>query len=304
MASVEIIFMNEIIQAVVDYYNVTKSISKTSKKVNLSFSTVKRILYAAAVYSNDTSIRIDNERREHPDWDDARIAEKLQLSTKTVEMYSPYKGMSLRDDSDKTDAESCDIIVDEGTCGDHAEWKLSKSGTLTIYGEGSVFDYGGTAWGSWNGPQPKWRHRHDGIFVKKIIIESGITAIGQYAFSDLYELREVEFPDTLKVLRIGVFSAENQIRKIRIPEGVEVIPYDLFWLCVHLEEVWLPSSVKLIQSQAFHSCMSLKNVYFEGDAPEADDLAFEFCRDDMVIRVKDVTKGWDQTWMGFKVETR
>ena len=58
-----------------------------------------------------------------------------------------------------------------GTCGDSVNWKLS-SGTLTISGTGPMTNFSYT-----NVP---WYESRDSI--KKVVIQSGVTTVGNYAF--------------------------------------------------------------------------------------------------------------------------
>ena len=61
-----------------------------------------------------------------------------------------------------------------GTCGDNLNWNLDLSTeTLTISGTGSMTDYSS----SLNSPWKFWRSS-----IKTVIIEDGVTSIGDYSF--------------------------------------------------------------------------------------------------------------------------
>ena len=68
------------------------------------------------------------------------------------------------------------------------EWNRSNDGTLTISGKGNMPDYGeGTA---------PWYSIRDGI--KVIDLADTITKVGNYAFYNLVNLREIRLNSNLK----------------------------------------------------------------------------------------------------------
>lgn len=81
----------------------------------------------------------------------------------------------------------------EGDCGENAYWKLEPDGTLTITGEGPMYDYNTT----WN-MVPSWFN--DEVRLKKVIISEGITSIGDYAFHYEENLASVSIPDTVTAI--------------------------------------------------------------------------------------------------------
>lgn len=88
-------------------------------------------------------------------------------------------------------------IVDSGTCGENLTWTLDGEGTLRISGEGAMEEYGIYLNQS--------RDR-----VKTVVIENGVTTIGQSAFRDCDSLASVTIPKS--VTSIGE-NAFHQCRK-------------------------------------------------------------------------------------------
>ena len=84
---------------------------------------------------------------------------------------------------------------DTGTTGD-CTWKLDDNGTLTISGNGEMSDYSHyvsedvttAPWGSYN----PWNHK-----VNNVIIENGVTNIGNDAFRGCTSLTSVTIPDSV-----------------------------------------------------------------------------------------------------------
>ena len=91
------------------------------------------------------------------------------------------------------EAENDTTIVDQGTCGEHITWTVDEEGTLRIKGTGDM-----PAYNTSDNLSP-WSQRDD---IFDVIIESGITSIGAYAFYNCGgEGINISIPDT--VVKIG-----------------------------------------------------------------------------------------------------
>ena len=297
------LFMKERIIDVVEDFDNTQSIKLTAQNMGYSTGTVRKMLLTAGVWSNKTANDIAIIRREEPELSTLQIAEKLKLSKKAVQLYTPYEGLAnMAETKNNTDKQS-DEMVDCGDCGDKAVWTLTKSGKLTISGSGPMWDYNGNCFGFWTSPRPKWWARRDGIKVKSIEIEEGITTIGQYAFSNLIDLASVKFSTTIVEIKGGAFCGENHVKKIVIPEKVTYIAWDTFYSNIWLEEIHVPAGVFKIQTYAFHACMSLERMYFYGDAPRTAPSAFDMCHEGAItIYHKEFVKSWGEVWNGYRTE--
>lgn len=295
--------MEEQILAVSSDFVKNRSIKQTAAHFGLSTGTVRKMLVTSGVWSNRTVMDIAQVRRAHPEWDKARVAEELKISPKTVHLYSPYEDFwYLSESHSKTDTESA-AVIDEGKCGDDVRWNLRKNGVLTISGTGPMMDYDGNSYQIWGGPRPGWWVRRDGYTVKKIVVEDGVTALGQYAFCTLLELEEVILPDTITEIKGGCFTGESHLRRFVVPPKVEIIAWDTFYSNVWLEEIVIPASVRRIQTFAFHACMSLRKVFFEGDAPKIAENAFDMCHMGQIGFYRwEGASGFDgEEWTGWKV---
>ena len=112
------------------------------------------------------------------------------------------------------------IEIASGYCGDGVHYSITNDGTMTLTGNGKVYNRG---------------HSYDVIpycdayafFVDKIVIDGNIE-IGAYAFDRFFRLKEIS-----------------------IPEGTETIGENAFYECKSLVSIDIPESVKRIDNSAF-----------------------------------------------------
>ena len=76
--------------------------------------------------------------------------------------------------------------AESGTCGDNLTWTLDDNGTLTISGQGEMYDY-------YFYHENTWWNRE----IKEVAINNGVTSIGSYAFSSCTGLTSVTIPDSV-----------------------------------------------------------------------------------------------------------
>ena len=145
--------------------------------------------------------------------------------------------------------------VDSGQCGNNATWTLDDEGTLTISGTGAMWDYEFTGI---EGLAP-WRSNVYQSMIRKIVVEPGITYIGEYAFADASSvLEELSLPDTVTRLGQGAFYSLGGIQHVTLPPYITEIPAECFW-SASIETVTIPSGVTSIGRKAFSSSQ-LKSI--------------------------------------------
>lgn len=140
-----------------------------------------------------------------------------------------------------------------GVCDGGAQWRISGT-TLTLSGSGAV--YSGDAEGRLTS---QWADDF-GKTVKKIVVEEGITEIGDYAFSKMEAVESVTLPDT--VTRIGDWAFEEcvSLKEIRMTQNLKEIGYYAFGMCRSLEEIDIPDTLMRVSGSEFSGCESLKRV--------------------------------------------
>jgi len=129
----------------------------------------------------------------------------------------------------------------ENACGASLTWTLDENGLLTISGTGVMYDY------HWlNNPMP-W----DKTAVKAVVMEEGITAIGDNAFFQCAALKSVSIPSTVTTIGIGAFYSCDVLSQVSLSESLQVIEGEAFCSCPALTEITLPSTVTELGAMAF-----------------------------------------------------
>lgn len=181
------------------------------------------------------------------------------------------------------------IEPQSGTCGDNATWSISAEGVLTISGTGAIGDYT-------ENDAPWQSLRAD---ITAIVIEKGITRIGNYAFHDCWvatsavlpeglveigenafrscgALEEIDLPPELTTIGIGAFYYTSALTSITIPGSVETF-LDAF-NDSGLETVTIENGVDEVDSYAFCNCYHLKSVTLPDSIQSIGNYAFSGCQ--------------------------
>lgn len=185
-----------------------------------------------------------------------------------------------------------------GTCGQDLTWTLDDAGVLTISGTGAMTDYLG-------GNAPWFDYQNQ---ITAIVLEPGITRIGNYAFNFTSRSSSVELvvdvpygvtsigensfsgedlvkitlPDSLKTIEDGAFGFWCGQDGINIPESVTEIGAWAFESC-RFTSVTIPSSVSVIREHTFLNCSNLAEVTLSSGVTRIEDSAFQNC--DSLTRV-------------------
>ena len=115
-----------------------------------------------------------------------------------------------------------------GTCGTNLTWTFdTESGTLTISGNGAMMDYTSNSmpWYSYSSS------------IKTVIIEDGVTSIGNYAFIYCSSLTSVTIPNSVTSIRDYAFSNCSSLASVTIGESVSSIGTHAFKGCSKLATV-------------------------------------------------------------------
>ena len=104
-----------------------------------------------------------------------------------------------------------------------------------------------------------------------------VTEIGNYAFYDCNNLREVTFNDGVQKISGNAFYNCSSLSRIILPSTVTEIGIGAFHNCSNLREVMLNEVLQKIGSYAFNSCTSLPRVTCPSTVTEIEHYAFAYC---------------------------
>ena len=164
---------------------------------------------------------------------------------------------------------STDMLSVSATDNSNIKWSFdSKTGTLTISGTGEMDDY------NEHDIKAPWKKYNN--YMTNIIIENGITSIGNYAFR-CSETFNITIPNSVKNIGKGAFAYCKNLTNVTIPNGVTSINYYTFDFCNSLTNITIPNSVTSIDNYAFSYCYSLKNITIPNSVISIGWNTFEHC---------------------------
>ena len=172
------------------------------------------------------------------------------------------------EESSPADEPSAQSDLPGGSCGDSATWTFDEStGLLTISGSGAMYDY------EFSPDVAPW----PGYSVKKVVIEPGITRIGNYAFVNRYNMTDVSIPDTVTSIGIQAFSGCDKLTVVLLPDGLTSIGMQAFLNCKNLVRITIPEGVTSISEKAFSGCRSMQVATLLGNVTSIGNSAFSNC---------------------------
>ena len=203
----------------------------------------------------------------------AAVEDPAEEESGAEEEADPFLADSAEDpaeEEDAVDAMAAGNVIKSGSCGDHVKWTLTGTGsdlTLTFSGSGPMEDL-------WEEDIP-WASNRTGI--RKVVVEDGITSVGDYVCYSLNKLTDISLPDSLT--SIGEYAFENcrALQSIWIPDNVTEIGGCAFSGCSSLKSVNIPDGVTSIGDYVFNECSSLKNIKIPDGVTEILDHAFAGC---------------------------
>ena len=177
-----------------------------------------------------------------------------------------------------------------GMCGDKVSWEL-KGRTMTISGGDAMWDYS---------PESPSAYSEFMERIDTVIIESGVTKVGDYAFSNFSSLTFVALPTGLKTIGGMAFLNCTALTYVEFPQDltnigdqafrgcenlvVQPLPETLFSIgtfafenCHQLQYLTMPNSVRYIGHDAFAYCSGLQEVLLPELLDEIQPNTFAFC---------------------------
>ena len=154
-----------------------------------------------------------------------------------------------------------------GQCGENAFYKFDEAtGTFTISGEGAMYDY--------EMQSSPWFNNFN---IRQVIINDGITHIGNNFFRYSRSLTSIEIPNSVTTIGDGAFALCADLTSIEIPNSVTTIGEQAFGWCSGLKNITIPNSVTTIGDNAFYSCTGLTSVTIGNSVTTIGNSAFYYC---------------------------
>lgn len=160
-------------------------------------------------------------------------------------------------------------IIASGNCGESVTYQITgteeEGYTLSINGSGEMQNYSGTSspWYSYN--------------IKSVIINSGVTRIGDNAFLGCSKLTSVSLPDSVTSIGNYAFKYCSNLTSINFHEKLTSIGIHAFFDCSSLTSISLPDSIKSIGEGAFKNCSGLMDVSFPKGLTSIEYEVFSGC---------------------------
>lgn len=155
-------------------------------------------------------------------------------------------------------------------------WTLSN-GILRVSAQGKMPDYG---WGENAAP---WKTREKEI--RKVIINAGITYIGESAFEGCENLVEVQIAKGIKSIGAYAFKDCERLETVEMPDSVTKIGNSVFYNCYKLTNFQLPSNIREIGERAFQDCNSIHDIILPETLKKIDFGAFICCHSLKSIKI-------------------
>ena len=113
--------------------------------------------------------------------------------------------------------------------------------------------------------------------LKNVHIASSVTSIGEYAFEDCSSLKSATIPSSVTSIGDKAFEGCRSLTSINIPSSVTSIGEYAFEDCSSLTSINIPSSVTSIGKAAFYRCSSLTSITIPSSVTSIGGSAFAGC---------------------------
>ena len=175
----------------------------------------------------------------------------------------------------------CNTVLEKGYTywiEDNLTWKLYEDGTLNISGTGAMKNY---IYGNNKSPARL------NLSVTSIVIEEGVTSIGDYAFENCDNLTSITIPGNVESIGEGAFYSCNNLTDVTLQDGVKSIGDSAFIWCNNLTNIVLPNSVTSVGRYAFYKCTGLTSITIPDSVTSIGASAFGYCSDLISITIPD-----------------
>lgn len=160
-------------------------------------------------------------------------------------------------------------VPTSGSCGENTTWSYAGN-CLYINGTGDMASY------SYSSSVP-WYYYRDNI--QRIQISSGVTSIGDYAFSCCSKAVSANISgSSVKKIGSSAFSDCSKLMVVSLPRSLQEIESYAFGWCSALSSITLPNSLRKIGAFAFSGCSAISSLSLPSQLETIEDNAFFNCK--------------------------
>ena len=142
-----------------------------------------------------------------------------------------------------------------GQCGENAFYEFDESAQmLRISGSGEMYDYDNSS-APFSNKEMKYKY---------VVVEEGITSIGNLAFYNRSGIISVSLPESVERIGEGAFFYCSKLSGITIPDSIKTIGMLAFYGCGSLTSITIGKGISNIEVGAFAECLNLKDIYYRG----------------------------------------
>jgi len=212
-------------------------------------------------YMDDDTLEEQSENINNYD----ELNMETQFAQESVKMQNTAE---MEENADDFNPEKIGYSYNYGMCGDNLSWVLDLEGTLTISGTGDMIN--------WRLPEdcPWFNSRY---LIKKIILNTGIENIGDYAFYECSNLLDVKIPNGVISIGNNSFQYCKNLKDVQIPSSVMSIGRVAFSECSSLNNIMIPPNVTVINDQTFGYCSALTTIVLPSTLTRIGDFSFRNC---------------------------
>lgn len=210
------------------------------------------------------------ESLDEPEYYTLTIYYPVGNTTWTDDIKSQTEGNIVWREGDGSEGET------SGSCGENLTWSI-VDGVLTISGTGDMSDFTYT-----NVP---WRKSR--AIITSVVIEDGVTSIGNYSFIQCSNLTSITVPDSIVTIGECAFYHCSKLKEISLPDTITTIGSEAFYNCDSLTSLPIPTGVKEIASGTFYGCAGLTTITIPEQIISIGTQAFGDCNNLMEFIVHD-----------------
>ena len=218
---------------------------------------------------------------------------EVQAARKAYNTLSKKEKDTIRKDvSTLTKAET---LIKQNNCGTNVYYRFSNN-TLTIFGKGAMKNCFVKTTANID-IKSKVKNRIYKKYIPNvvnIVVEKGVTKIGNGAFACMPKLKtaqvqgnlgmaafwgcanleKVTYTNGAGTIGFACFAECKKLKSVAIPEGISAIDKSCFANCKKLKQINLPSTLKTIGENGFYGCTGLRTVTVKGRVTKCKIFAF------------------------------